>query len=294
MFRKLIITSFLTLCAFFSSAQNVKDIRINEILAINETNLVDEYGARGSWIELYNTSHSRISIAGCYLKAVIGADTLSYRIPASDHRTALGPMEYMIFYCNGNSSKGTFYTNFTLEGAKEVIFSNASNETLNTVKFSPEAQQADISLGLVKKDGEMVWQPTEYTTVMASNELVNEQTGSEMFQERDPSGVFLAITAICVVFSALLGLFLLFKLVGVIIVGAGNRKNKKSTASAPAIKVSAGIDEEVVAAIALAFKLHQEDLHDKESAVLTINRVARAYSPWSSKIYGINQLPNKK
>ncbi|HAH59495.1 MAG TPA: phage tail protein, partial [Bacteroidales bacterium] len=32
------------------------------------------------------------------------------------------------------------------------------------------------------------------------------------------------------------------------------------------------------------------ELHDHEDAVLTIKKVARTYSPWSSKIYGLRNL----
>jgi len=49
--------------------------------------------------------------------------------------------------------------------------------------------------------------------------------------------------------------------------------------------------DDVNAAIALAVHLYFSEKHDKESAVLTINRVAKLYSPWSSKIYGLRKSP---
>ena len=44
---------------------------------------------------------------------------------------------------------------------------------------------------------------------------------------------------------------------------------------------------EVNAAIAMALHLHFGAIHDRENTVLTIERRQAAYSPWSSKIYGI-------
>jgi glutaconyl-CoA/methylmalonyl-CoA decarboxylase subunit delta len=41
-------------------------------------------------------------------------------------------------------------------------------------------------------------------------------------------------------------------------------------------------------AIAMALALYTEDVHDNESNVITIKRIERRYSPWSSKIYGTN------
>jgi len=51
------------------------------------------------------------------------------------------------------------------------------------------------------------------------------------------------------------------------------------------------ISEEVIAAIGLALSMHLQDAHDYEKAVITIQKVMRPYSPWSSKIYGLRQIP---
>lgn len=42
------------------------------------------------------------------------------------------------------------------------------------------------------------------------------------------------------------------------------------------------------AAIAVALHLYFDDPHDEESGVITIKTVERRYSPWNSKIYGLN------
>jgi uncharacterized membrane protein len=52
----------------------------------------------------------------------------------------------------------------------------------------------------------------------------------------------------------------------------------------------AGSDE--FAAIAMVIHLYQNELHDEETAVMTINKIARAYSPWCSKLYFQNQYFN--
>ena len=46
-------------------------------------------------------------------------------------------------------------------------------------------------------------------------------------------------------------------------------------------------------AIALAVKLNKAEMHDRESDVITINKVARVYSPWSSKIHGLTPMPER-
>ena len=43
-----------------------------------------------------------------------------------------------------------------------------------------------------------------------------------------------------------------------------------------------------IVAIAMALHLFYDEVHDNESNVITIKRIERRYSPWSSKIYGTN------
>ncbi|MFW5830731.1 MAG: OadG family transporter subunit [Prolixibacteraceae bacterium] len=49
------------------------------------------------------------------------------------------------------------------------------------------------------------------------------------------------------------------------------------------------IEGNVTAAIGLALHLYFSELHDQESNIVTIKKVKKAYSPWSSKIYGVTQ-----
>ena len=48
------------------------------------------------------------------------------------------------------------------------------------------------------------------------------------------------------------------------------------------------------AAISMALHEMQDEVHDVEETVLTITRVKRSYSPWSSKIYTLRETPPRK
>lgn len=50
------------------------------------------------------------------------------------------------------------------------------------------------------------------------------------------------------------------------------------------------LSADACAAIAIALHLYYAEVHDEESAIITIKNVERRYSPWSSKIYGLNNL----
>ena len=71
-------------------------------------------------------------------------------------------------------------------------------------------------------------------------------------------------------------------------------KKEKKTTTAPSTSTAAGwkVDEDLAVVIGLALAL-AKDVHDEESGLVTIKRVERRYSPWSSKIYGLNGLIRK-
>lgn len=47
---------------------------------------------------------------------------------------------------------------------------------------------------------------------------------------------------------------------------------------------------EISAAVAMALYLHFGEMHDVESGVVTIKRISKLYSPWSSKLYHMRNL----
>jgi len=48
---------------------------------------------------------------------------------------------------------------------------------------------------------------------------------------------------------------------------------------------------EVVAVIGLALDMYLKDVHDYENTIITMQKVMRPYSPWSSKIYTLREMP---
>ena len=93
-----------------------------------------------------------------------------------------------------------------------------------------------------------------------------------------------SLICIVLVFSVLLLLVFVMQIFGKIVTYHRETTPKKELS----------LHEEEVAAIITALKLYKSALHDKESEVLTILSIKRAYSPWSSKIHGLTQLPIRK
>ena len=113
----------------------------------------------------------------------------------------------------------------------------------------------------------------------------------------DPHGWTLSLVAVCVVFSALIILFLLYSLSGSIFTGKFKRKPKGDpdapTAAAIALALSRYMsDEDEIAAIAAALHLYMSDsIHDPEPGFITIRRDAP--TTWSDKSLTLRKIPRK-
>ncbi len=75
------------------------------------------------------------------------------------------------------------------------------------------------------------------------------------------------------------------------LIDAKKQSNKLQEVTVRQPNSSAEIHEETAAAIALAIHMYQNDLHDQESFTITLKKVSKIYSPWSSKIYTLRQNP---
>lgn len=106
-------------------------------------------------------------------------------------------------------------------------------------------------------------------------------------------GIFISVVGYGIVFFALVALSVIFALFQKWLVGSQKKKLKEKGV---VIKDEddPSLSGEVSAAISLALHLHLEEVHDFEDAVLTIKKVQKPYSPWSSKLYGLRHYPSKK
>lgn len=278
--------------SFGAKAQRATSMRINEVLVINDDNFVDDYGKRHPWIELFNTSAGTVNIAGCYLTDDKN-NPKKYPIPKGDVLTLIPPHQHTLFWADGEPNRGTFHLNFTLDPSKEnyIGLYDADGKTLIDEITIPASQKADVSYGRVI-DGKEKWAPLTKVTPSTNNLTLDSNEKIENFKKNDAFGIGMTITAMVVVFLGLLLLFIIFKQVGKAAIAASKRNVQKTVGNTGA--VNAGQESgEIFAAIATALYEMSDDNHDVENTVLTIRKVARTYSPWSSKIYSLRDVPRK-
>ena len=287
-----VLLLFILLVSFGAQAQRATSMRINEVLVINEDNFVDDYGKRHGWIELFNTSAGTVNIAGCFLTDDKN-NPKKYPIPKGDVLTQIPPHQHTLFWADGEPNRGTFHVNFTLDPSKEnyIALYDADGKSLIDEITIPAAQKPDVSYGRII-DGKEEWAQLTKVTPSTNNLTLDSNEKIENFKTNDSLGIGMTITAMAVVFLGLLLLFLIFKQVGKAAIAASKRNAQK--AGAPVnVNTPDEVSGEVFAAIATAFYEMSDDNHDIEHTVLTIRKVRRAYSPWSSKIYSLRETPRK-
>jgi len=67
-------------------------------------------------------------------------------------------------------------------------------------------------------------------------------------------------------------------------------REEKRTVTESIIPVTEVTGSDTEAAIATALYLYFNEMHDEESDVITVKRVSKTYSPWSSKLYSMRNI----
>ena len=295
----------LGVCSSCGEKKSNNKLVLNEVLITNEGNFQDDYGMHSAWIEIFNRSYGSADLAGCYLKCSSQpGDTASYFIPKGDVLTLVKPRQHSLFWADGEARRGTFHTNFTLnpETQNWIGLYDSGRKLLDQVTIPAGALQANQSYARISDAAEK-WEVKDgsaekYVTPSTNNKTIDSNAKMEKFEEHDSVGIGMSISAMSLVFFGLILLYVSFKIVGRISVNLSKRnamKAKGITDKQEAKDKQLGeAPGEIFAAIAMAMHEMQSDVHDVEDTVLTINRVKRSYSPWSSKIYTLRETPLKK
>ena len=295
----------LGVCSSCGEKKSNNKLVLNEVQITNESNFQDDYGLHSAWIEIFNRSYGSADLAGCYLKCSSQpGDTASYFIPKGDVLTLIKPRQHSLFWADGEARRGTFHTNFTLnpDANNWIGLYDSGRNLLDQVVIPAGSLQTNQSYARISDAAEK-WEVKDgsaekYVTPSTNNKTIDSNAKMEKFEEHDSVGIGMSISAMSVVFFGLILLYVSFKVVGRVSVNLSKRnamKAKGITDKQEAKEKKLGeAPGEIFAAIAMAMYEMQSDVHDVEDTVLTITRVKRSYSPWSSKIYTLRETPLKK
>jgi hypothetical protein len=282
-----------------SQGQSTLDLRINEILVCNDSNYVDDFGSHSPWIEIFNSAYNQVNVGGLYLTDDL-ANPTKYLITKGQPVTSIPSRGYLVFWADSFTSRGILHLNFRLAPGKTIALFENNGKTLIDSMTVPLFPGKDVSYGRFT-DGADDKGILEKTTPKADNNTRPVITSGEAFAKFDPRGTGMTVIAMGVVFIALALLYLIFKMTsrflkkdfqGKLIPFRLSRSKESMPGSAPEARGRQVVTGEINAVIAMTLYLYSSEMHDAENTVLTINKVSRTYSPWSSKIYGIRKTPN--
>ena len=120
---------------------------------------------------------------------------------------------------------------------------------------------------------------------------------SELFdfnpEKINSDSIVLSLVGYFIVFVALIILYLVFNNIPKLIKYNTRRKLRRKGVKQEIIE-DITITGDVSAAISTAIHLYFDDIHDEETAVLTVQKISKRYSPWSSKIYNVTTGLNRR
>jgi len=293
-------------CVTIASAQGRRGLRINEVMVQNVSNYVDDYGNRSAWVELFNSTFAPLEISSVYITNDKN-DPKKYPVPLGDINTDVPARQHVLFWADNAPTRGTFHMSFTLTPGKDnwIGLYDADGRTLIDEVMIPASLLPDQSYARVTdgKDGENgnpTWEIrdniTKPITPSSNNHIRSTNSKVDTFSTQDKNGFAMTIMAMGIVFSALLLLSVCFYIISKI--GAKMLRRNKAISHGTSLKEMPKSERpqhdtgEEIAAIVMALHEHL-NTHDSENTILTINKVKRAYSPWSSKIYGLRELPRR-
>lgn len=289
----------LTLFASCSKAVKNPHWVINEVMVENDSNFMDDFGKHSAWIEIYNNTAKTQDIGGRFLTNDRN-NPKKYPIPRGDVLTRIPPHQHALFWADDEPFNGTFHVNFKLDPTKEnyiALYENDGKTLLDEIVI-PAGVPADKTYGYeldgIKYDenGNQTGKLLDRVTPSSNNQIIEENPKVVALREGDALGGMITLTSMMVVFTGLILLYLAFKLIGNIAKSVAHKRVAES-GKLSAVRSEAQLSGAVLAAISAAITELKEDQHDIESTILTIQQVKKNYSPWSSKIYTLRQLPQK-
>lgn len=140
------------------------EVVINEFLAVNQNDTINENGKHEDWIEFYNTTSTDLSLYGLYLTDDY-TNPMKFPFPEN---TIIRANDYLIVWADEKNTTSTYiHTNFKLSGnGEELMLSDLNGNVLDSITFGP--QTSDVSIGRCP-NGSGNYQTMQSTTFSSMN-----------------------------------------------------------------------------------------------------------------------------
>lgn len=301
-----LLGSLLAFTSLPMMAQMDASIKLNEVMTLNESSLIDEYGARNAWVEIANISHSTYNIRGMYLttdRSVLNPKmsvpervSRMSLIPNGDERTQLSGQQLIVFQLNSLPSQGSLHLNVKVDATQPTwiaLYNGNATQLVDSVTVPVlQANQSYARIANSGTDKDWEVKSADRVTPGIQNMTTVSESKVEKFKREDPYGFAMALMAMGIVFFCLALLWITFTLFGMLM---RHMETAKKVAHHQPIKPitktvektievghktgvilkeglnTKGIDKEVyMAVIGMALRQYEDDIHDVESGIITI------------------------
>ena len=125
-------------------------LRITELLAVNNSINPDEAGEYDDWFEIYNAGSESVNLAGMYVGNSLGSSK-SFELPS----ITIEPDEYIIFWADNDTDQGEMHVDFKLASSGESIalFETVDHGNVLIHGWKYGLMSSDVSMGFNPEDG---------------------------------------------------------------------------------------------------------------------------------------------
>ena len=159
-------------------------VRLNEVMASNESTLMLEGGTLPDWIELYNAGSEPVDLTGYALMR--GNDGMDlYRFQGVEVEAG----GYLMVYCDGGEDReDELHAPFKLSASgEELTLLNAAGAAVDTVEMP--VLESDWSYNRMSQD---TWTTSAQATPGEENEITQSESAGGMEIEVEPGDVFVS------------------------------------------------------------------------------------------------------
>jgi hypothetical protein len=281
------------------TGQGIKDVRINEVL-INTID-TNQKTIHGGWFELFNSGDSAVNIAGCYFSNDL-LNPSKYTIPDLGELSFLHSGAYIVFYACNNTVSDSTRLNFTLNDISVLrngkgyiaFFDSVDTALIDCVTYDIALQKPGISFGIDENEGidTLSWKVFINPTPAAKN--------ISIVPEKKDSGRGMLVTL--GVLTVVIILYMISRRIGKSKSGNNGskeseneivEKNAVSSVAPPSGSDGSAVNDEIVAAIAMALHLYNNDssVHETEQTGFRLDKTHIKNSSWSNKMFTLRKLP---
>ncbi len=120
------------------------DLRITEVLAVNQKTIADERGEYDDWFEIYNAGSTAVNLGGMFVSDQLNSPR-QFKLP----NFTLPPGQYLLLWADNDTDQGPLHATFQLssEGESIALFETVDhgNALIHGWKFG--RMSADVSMG---------------------------------------------------------------------------------------------------------------------------------------------------